>query len=163
MKERHFFEVTRGNPFHISTSNADITVLGTSFNVCSRGNLFKVSCITGKIKVNTATQSVEITPGESATLKGNDLISYPDKNSGTSAGWIRGEFYFENSSLDIIFKEIERQFNVKFVAKEMNEKHFTGSFTNNNLKDALEIVCIPMGLKYEIGNNGKILVQEKAQ
>ena len=158
-----FFEVEKGYAFLISTKHANIKVLGTSFNVYSRDDLFKVSCLSGKIRIYTENQSVEIIPGESAAMTGKNLISYSDKNLNSSAGWIKGEFYFENSPLNLIFKEIERQFNVKFAVTKMEEKYFTGSFTNNDLKNALEIVCIPMGLKYEIGNNGKIFITETTQ
>jgi transmembrane sensor len=158
-----FFNVEKGTPFIISTKNADIKVLGTSFNVYSRDDLFKVTCLTGKISVSDKNDSVEIMPGESASLDGKELIFYKDKNANTSAGWIDGEFYFENSPLSVIFKEMERQFNVKFVTGEIESKYFTGSFTNNDLKNALEIVCIPMGLKYEIGKNGRIQIREKTQ
>jgi transmembrane sensor len=158
-----FFNVEKGKPFLISTQYADIKVLGTSFNVYSRDDLFKVTCITGRISVSDKDQTVEITAGESVALNGNELQFYEDKSASTSTRWIKGEFYFENSPLNLIFKEMERQFNVKFVTGEIDEKFFTGSFTNNDLKNALEIVCIPMGLKYEIGNNGKIQIREKTQ
>jgi transmembrane sensor len=158
-----FFEVTKGKDFIISTSYADIKVLGTSFNVYSRDNSFKVSCHTGKILVSSNNQSVTIIPGESAMFSGDNLISHKDKNLSTSASWLKGEFYFENAPLNLIFNEIERQFNVKFAGQKMDEKYFTGSFTNKNLGNALEIVCIPMGLSYEIGSDGKILISEGTQ
>ena len=158
-----FFNVEKGTAFLITTNNADIKVLGTSFNVFSRDDVFKVTCISGKISVSDENQTVEISAGESASRNGKDLIFYRDKNANYSTGWIDGEFYFENAPLKVIFKEMERQFNVKFVEGEIDEKYFTGSFTNNDLKDALEIVCIPMGLKYELGDNGKIHIREKTQ
>jgi transmembrane sensor len=158
-----FFDVVKGSYFLISTKYAEIKVLGTSFNVYARDNVFKVSCLTGKIAVTDENQSVEITPGESAILTGNELSKYQDKHLPFATGWIKGEFYFENSPLDLIFKEIERQFNVKFVVRDSDQKYFTGSFTNNDLKNALDIVCIPMGLIYEIGNNGTIYIRERAK
>jgi transmembrane sensor len=158
-----FFDVVKGNTFHISTINGDIKVLGTSFNVCSREDMFKVSCISGRVWVSSEKQSVEIEPGESATLRNKDLISYHENNLNAAASWIKGEFYYENSPLNLIFNEMERQFNIKFVRKKMKPKYFTGSFTNNDLENALDIVCIPMGLNYEIGTNGKIFITEKTQ
>jgi transmembrane sensor len=158
-----FFDVVKGNTFHISTKNGDIKVLGTSFNVYSRDSLFKVSCISGRVWVSSENQSVEIEPGESASLKNDDLFTYHDNNLNSSTSWIKGEFYYENSSLNLIFNEMERQFNIKFVTSKMKERYFTGSFSNNDLGNALDIVCIPMGLKYEIGNNGKIFITEKTQ
>jgi transmembrane sensor len=158
-----FFDIRKGTPFTINTKLAEIKILGTSFNVISRENNFKVTCVTGKIQVSSGSQSLIITPGESATLNNNELIKFQDKNIKTIPNWRIGEFYFEQSSLNSVFREIERQFNVNFVVTKMDEKYFTGSFTNKNLVNALDIVCIPMGLTYEIGSNSKIFIREKSQ
>ncbi len=163
MEGEAFFDIRKGTAFIINTKLADIKILGTSFDLVSRDNIFKVSCITGKIQVSSGSQSLTITPGESATLNNNELLKYPDKNIKNVPNWRLGEFYFENSPLNSVFKEIERQFNVNFVVTKMDEKYFTGSFTNKNLVNALDIVCIPMGLTYEIGGNSKIFIREKPQ
>jgi ferric-dicitrate binding protein FerR (iron transport regulator) len=156
-----YFEITKGSDFVISTKYADVKILGTTFNIFSRGSDFRVSCLTGKIQVSDKKSSVVIIPGESAALRDNVLFNYEDKNVRTSNSWTVGEFYFENAPLKTIFEEIERQFNVTFETQNAGNKLFTGSFSNNNLEDALQIVCIPMGLKYEIGKNNKIYITEK--
>jgi transmembrane sensor len=153
-----FFEVTKGDPFTISTKNGSIKVLGTSFNVYARANSFKVSCFTGSILVSAIKKSVTLSPGESAELSDKDLKSYYEKNLGRTNSWIIGEFFYENTCLISVFEEIERQFGVKFDAVELENEFFTGNFTNKDLRSALDIVCIPMGLNYEIGRNNKILV-----
>lgn len=156
-----FFNVIKGNPFVISTKNAEIKVLGTSFNVFSRNGFFKVSCLTGKVMVSNKREAVVVLAGESVMLSDNDLISYQDRNPNSSFAWMNGEFNFENTPLNQIFDEIARQFNVKFESRKIYNKFFTGSFTNKDLVNALEIVCIPMDLNYEIGSNGKILISER--
>ncbi|MCJ7447086.1 MAG: FecR family protein [Bacteroidales bacterium] len=158
-----FFDITQGNNFTISTSSGEIKVLGTSFNVFTRNNSFKVSCLTGKILVFTENQSIEIVPGESAELSGDGLISFRDNNLSSVTGWLNGEFSFVNASLVLVFEEIERQFNVKFAGQKIDNRYFTGGFTNKDLRTALEIVCPLMDLKYEIGNNGKIFISERTQ
>ena len=163
MEGEAFFDVRKGTAFTINTKLADIKILGTSFNLVSRDNSFKVSCITGKIQISLGSHSLTITPGESATLSNNELLKYSDKNIKRIPNWRIGEFYFEDSPLNLVFKEIERQFNVNFVVAKMDEKFFTGSFTNKNLVNALDIVCIPMELTYEIGGNSKIFIREKPQ
>jgi ferric-dicitrate binding protein FerR (iron transport regulator) len=160
MEGEAFFSVAKGTPFTISASRGNIKVLGTSFNVYSRADAFKVSCHTGKVLVTTGAQSVTIVSGESAEIKGNDLISYADSRINSGAGWINGEFNFDNSSLSRVLDEIGRQFNVNFTGLDFNSRYFTGSFTNKNLNEALDIVCIPLGLNYEIGNKGEIFISE---
>jgi ferric-dicitrate binding protein FerR (iron transport regulator) len=156
-----YFEIAKGDNFIISTKHADIKILGTTFNVFSRGDEFKVSCLTGKILVFDKNTSVTIVPGETATIKDNKLTYFQDKNISTANSWTAGEFYFENAPLNLIFNELERQFNVKFDLQNVGEKYFTGSFSNISLNTALEIICQPMGLKYEIGGKNKIFISEK--
>ena len=156
-----FFNIKKGNKFSINTPNAEIQILGTSFNVFARDSIFKVSCFTGKIKVVSGDKTVFIIPGESAAIVEKRLRKFAEKDINTVTNWRNGEFYFENTSLSLIFREIERQFNVTFVVPNIEKKFFTGSFTNKNLIDALDITCIPMGLTYEIGSNSKILIREK--
>jgi transmembrane sensor len=158
-----FFKIKKGGAFTISTQHADIRILGTSFNVYSRENTFKASCVTGKVLISSGKQNIVITPGESVEYNNNILNKYTDKNINNITNWRNGEFYFENKSLTLIFNEIERQYNVTFVLPKTDDKYFTGSFTNKNLFDALDIVCIPMGLTYEIGTNSKIIIKERIQ
>lgn len=156
-----FFEVKKGNSFRVVASNGTVSVLGTNFNVFSRDNIFKVACYSGKVIVNSGKSSVTLDPGERAELGTEELVKFQDEKTKFITGWINGEFYFENTPLNLVFDEIERQYNVKFVGKDINEEYFTGSFVNKDLKTTLEIVCIPMGLEYEIRNNSKISVSKK--
>jgi transmembrane sensor len=156
-----FFNVEKGGSFIITTSKGNVKVLGTSFNVFARNDLFKVTCSTGKVMVTSDGQSVTIDPGESAVYIDGKLKSFRDERSRYVTGWIKGEFYFENAPLNLVFKEISRQFNVKFIGKERENEYFTGSFTNKDLKAALEIVCIPMNLEYEIDKEGEISISDR--
>ena len=161
LKGEAFFEVTHGESFCVITSNGTVKVLGTYFNVNTRGNVFKVSCVDGKVSVESDGGSVIISGGESAGLIEGKLVKSRDERIKYVTGWINGEFYFENAPLNLVFNEIERQFNVKFVGRQIVDEYFTGSFYNDDLKTALEIVCIPMGLKYEINGSGRISVSRR--
>ena len=56
-----FFDVKKGiNPFIISTEYAEITVLGTKFNVRSREDGFEVGVNEGAVKVHNDLQSIEL-------------------------------------------------------------------------------------------------------
>jgi transmembrane sensor len=156
-----FFKVQHGKVFTIHTHFANIKVLGTSFDVLARENTFKVSCVTGKVLVYSDNQSLIIYPGESIVSNNNKLSKYTDKNIELVSDWRQGRFYFENIALNLVFKELERQFNVNIVLPDTDNKFFTGEFNNKNLADALDIICIPMNLTYEIDNNNKITIRKK--
>jgi ferric-dicitrate binding protein FerR (iron transport regulator) len=145
-----FFQVKKGKKFVIKTQLAEVKILGTSLNVYARENLCKVSCVTGRVMVSLGEKSVIILPGESAKVENNKLSKYSDSSIKMIGNWRYGEFYFENASLSNVFKEMERQFNTTFVTPNIEGKYFTGSFDSKNLENALDIVCIPMGLTYDI-------------
>jgi len=125
----------------------------------SRNEYFKVSCFTGKVSVDNKKQSVILLPNESVKLDNKKLIKYNDKEIEKTILWRYGQFYYENTSLKYIFAEIERQFDVKLFFSDIEERQFTGTFSNSNLSVALDIVCIPMKLNYEIKNN-KVYIKE---
>ena len=47
-----FFEVEKGKPFRVVTTQGMVEVLGTSFNVKARDSLFSVVCYEGLVRVN---------------------------------------------------------------------------------------------------------------
>lgn len=156
-----FFSVQKGKPFVVKTHLGTVEVLGTTLNVFARGKEFNVSCLTGKVKVTVGEQSVTILPGEKVEWVGGALKKSNIDISEKEAGWIRGEFSFDNIPLISIFDEIERQFNVRIAAKGIENRFYTGTFTNTNLTEVLEMVCSPMNLDYEIKNGNKISIKPK--
>lgn len=161
MEGEAFFSIQKGKTFTIRTERADIKILGTSFNVFARERNFKVSCVTGKIQVTSGSDLVIITPGQSAEIVNDKLKKYTDSSIRDISRWQFGEFKYRNKELKAIFKEIERQFNVNFVVPEMEQQYYTGSFNNKNLNEALDMVCLPMGLTYEIGTDNKVYIKKK--
>lgn len=158
-----FFSVQKGRPFVVKTKTGSVEVLGTKLNVYSRDNNLSVSCLTGKVKVTSNDQSVIIEPGEKADLVSGTLQKSTNIQTNQMAGWRSGEFHFDNIPLISIFEEIERQFNVKITTNGLENRFFTGSFSNKNLNEVLETVCLPMHLDYEIKNGNKIKIVPKAQ
>ena len=135
--------------------------MGTSFDVFARDDQFRVSCFTGRVRVSAASRSVILMPGETATLAGGKLVRQSGSDISAVAGWRMGSFSFENTPLTRVFEEIERQFNITFVLPGISDKSFTGTLSDGNLVDALDIVCIPMGLTYEIGSNSQVIIKYK--
>jgi ferric-dicitrate binding protein FerR (iron transport regulator) len=155
-----YFDVKKGNPFSIKTGNGEVRILGTQLNVFSRGNTFWVSCITGKVAVSAQNNEVILMPGEIAELTGKGLVKSTIGNVEQTAAWKEGIFYFEDKPLVSIFGEIERQFNVQVQYNGDTKRSITVSFSNKKLEEALDVICIPMGLKYEVDNNNKVRITE---
>jgi transmembrane sensor len=161
MDGQAFFTVGKGSSFTVKTGLGNVLVLGTSFDVFARDDQFRVSCFTGRVRVSAASRSVILMPGETAELAGGKLVRKASSDISTVAGWRMGSFSFENTPLARVFEELERQFNITFVLPGISDKSFTGTLSDGNLVDALDIVCIPMGLTYEIGSNSQVIIKYK--
>jgi ferric-dicitrate binding protein FerR (iron transport regulator) len=156
-----FFDVRKGRDFYIETSEATVKVLGTTFNVYSRDGFFSVKCKTGEILVISKIY-------ESAdTLKNKEAVDIDiDKHKGikkyliadnNAASWINGEFNYNDAPLAEVLKEFERQFNLKVSASAIiQSRHYSGYFRNDSLIQALEYICTPMNLNYQI-SKGNII------
>ena len=158
-----FFVVKKGEKFVISTPNGNVEILGTSLNVYSRSKSLKVSCLTGKVKVTTQQDEAVITAGESVFKQGQRLTKKTDSEVQQTILWQKGEFHYTDTPVKQVFDEIERQFNVTIQTKNIENRYFTGGFTNKKLEETLEIICIPLELKYDIQNNKKIIIQPKKE
>lgn len=156
------FKVTKGKLFTIATDEGNVNVLGTSFNVYSRENNFKVSCFTGKVLVRSLSnnQNTILTPNKETRINHNRELLKPYKFNSNQAGkWPEGEFYFNNANIESVFGEIERQFSVKIQREDVDLRHYTGSFNNLNLEQALDLVCIPMDLDYSFNDSNNIIIK----
>ncbi len=156
-----YFDVKKGDDFIINTKNGTIEILGTKLNVFSRENNFWVSCISGKVRVSANNQQQTITPGELVKLSEGSLIITTSEDIDKTISWKSGLFHFEETELNVIFDELERQFNVSIEWKGDGKRKATIDFSNKNLNEALDIVCIPMELSYEIQNKKKITITDK--
>jgi ferric-dicitrate binding protein FerR (iron transport regulator) len=152
------FEVKEGDLFTVTSKQGKIKVLGTTFNVHSRDDYFKVSCIAGRVLVEIASARDTIGPGESISLIFNEYRKVREPENIYAISWRDGEFHYESTELRFVLDEIERQFNVSIKASGIEDRRFTGSFYSGNLKQALEFVCIPMELDFEIMEEGKVSI-----
>lgn len=152
-----FFEVKKGSNFKVHTEVGDVSVLGTSFDVNAKDG-FKVFCKTGKVLVESAGQTTVLTPGlQSKLSKENKLET--SANVSNQNQWIDGKLSFENETLESVFNEIERFYNVEISCNSTQGKLYTGQFSLDNLEEALTLVCAPFGLEYSIENDMKINIQ----
>jgi len=153
-----YFEVQEGNIFTVESKNGKVEVLGTSFNVHSRDDYFKVSCNSGRVLVSSGNHSDTLCRGESLSLINDYYFKYIDAEIEQSLNWRNGEFYYKSTELRFVLNEIERQFNVSIEAFGIENRLFTGSFYSGNLDEAIQIVCIPMDLEFEYLGKGKIRI-----
>lgn len=123
-----FFEVTPGNKrFVVETFNARTTVLGTEFNVRARSDEPQASTsvvvATGKVRLlskNGDDEGVVLTSGTQSSVSMNaprptipEIVPLSRR-----LAWRTGGLAFSNQPFALIFKEIERRYDVEIDASE---------------------------------------------
>jgi len=156
-----FFEVQKGNKFTVLSSKGSTRVIGTSFNIFAREEIYKVTCITGSVKVKSKTgyeavlkpnSKAEIQPGGEIKVSDN-IETYPE------VSWKRNIFLFTATPVVQVFREIERQYGVVINAQPDNSSLYTGNFTKDqSVEETLSYVCPALGLKYTRKSSGEFLI-----
>jgi ferric-dicitrate binding protein FerR (iron transport regulator) len=156
-----YFQVSHNaqKPFIVKTSDINIKVLGTSFNVTnySDEDNITLSLETGSVSLTKKGNDKEV-----AKLKPSDQIVYSRKSSNIEfyhgdaeiyKSWLKGQFKFRNLSFLEISRRLSRNFNVNFVFKsnEMKYIKYSGSFYNYEpLDQILKIMQTNSSFKYKI-------------
>ncbi len=154
-----FFKVAKGKKFDVATDYGVVSVLGTEFNVKSRANYFEVSCYEGLVQVTYNNKTLKLPAGKSFLVVDNTQMQR-DIPAYSAPSWLTNESTFKSIPLTYVLNELERQYNITVVRNNINtQRLFTGSFTNKNLSLALQSICNPLHLTYEIADN-KVMLYE---
>jgi ferric-dicitrate binding protein FerR (iron transport regulator) len=159
-----FFEVQKGKKFTVSSAKGITQVVGTSFNIYSRDNSYKVTCVTGSVKVRSrAGFEVLLKPNCKAEIQANGRINVIDNiETYSEISWKKNVFLFTALPVYQVFKEIERQYGIHIEASVDDKSLYTGNFTRDqNVEEVLEYVCPALGLKYIRKSAGEYLIVQK--
>jgi transmembrane sensor len=161
-----FFEVTKGSKFEVFSDMGTTAVLGTSFNIFSREDEYKVTCFTGKVKVSSpvTSEQVIITPDYKAEISKNGSITVSKEQKPSSdISWINNMFNFNAQPLSIVFKEIERQYNIQIQSNIALDYYYTGYFSKDKpVEEVLALVCKPFGLTFvRLSDNSYKIIQNQ--
>lgn len=159
-----FFQVEKGNPFIVQTTQGQIEVQGTSFNIWSRKDSLDVSCYSGSVKVTHQNESITLIAGQRTRLRGDGTLSEELIEASQSPSWSTSKnSTFNNVSMQRIFNEIEVLYNVNVTFRSEIGGLYTVGFPQDNLELALDIVArlTDPKLTYEkSGNNITISYKE---
>jgi transmembrane sensor len=155
------FDVKSGNSeFVVFAGNHTVKVVGTRFNVLFRNNYLEVKCISGivEVKVNDLqTETLRFAEGISI-LPNSSEYSIWKVDVFKAISWTNGEFFYSEIPLNLVFEEVMRQFNIRIEYEGFNPNNwlYSGYFTNNNVNIALDLICIPAGLKHEYDSKNNV-------
>jgi len=162
-----YFEVARmpKNPFTVKTSNLQVEVTGTSFNVSAYKDdpTTSVTLVEGKVELkdNNGKTIARLNPGQLAVKsKNNSNVNIKDVETSFYKAWIDGRIFFDDQPLDQIATKLERWFNVdiEFATERLKNYKFTGTILKNKPLDqimqALELLA-PIRFKHQVNATGK--------
>ena len=160
-----FFEVEKGKHFAVESSLGKTTVLGTSFAVFAREEVYSVTCHTGKVNVAVREgESVLLTPTESARYEaGGALVKESLNRLPEPAAWKKGQYSFTGADRAKVIKELERYFDVQISLIQSEKYSYSGDLDfTQGLENTLRLVCTPFTLTFVKINKGeyKVLAQD---
>lgn len=158
-------------PFIVDMESLKIKVLGTVFYVsaCPDSEVIQTTLLKGSVGLYsadnlTATADLVLQPDEQAEYtKKNGSIEVQKVHGRLYTAWIKGEFYFENNTLQEIMAALERAFNVPIhvVGEEWRNKAFTAQFTHGESLDQI-LSILQVSAKYTYRKQkGEIYITSK--
>lgn len=155
-----FFEVQKGKNFKVESARGTTQVLGTSFNIFSREQVYRVTCASGKVRVSSPTNQVVLLPNSRARVLPDgqiDVLANLDLNPDLS--WRNNLFLFTATPLAEVFREIERQYAVTIQMQVDSSDLYTGNFTRSQkIEEVLSFVCPAAGLTFKKKSDNLYLV-----
>jgi ferric-dicitrate binding protein FerR (iron transport regulator) len=152
-----YFEVAgiASRPFYVYFGDHTVRVVGTSFNIREEGNgEITVSVLSGKVYLYKSAQKDDVLQLEAGQEGWLDIrsgrLEQRDYKSENFLFWMTGRLSYEFESLEIVFRELERYFNSRFIVEEpgLLENRVTTSFEGQLQQDILKELAMLFDLQF---------------
>jgi len=156
LKGRAFFDVSRdeNRPFKVKSNRAEVTVLGTQFEVDTTEQKGAVSVVEGavSVQINEVEERqkhsfTKLTKGDrySFIYKEKRIVNTPDK----VASWRRGKLIVDGWYAKDVIDELGRYYNGSVFINDnlLSSNKLSGVYDLNSPKDAIRLVAATEGLK----------------
>ncbi len=146
-----FFKVQKGKKFEVLSNVGTTVVVGTSFNIYNRGNAYKVTCVTGRVKVISKTrEEVILSPDYHAEVDENgNIVVYKKYNIDQATSWVNNMFVFTSAPLKDVLKEIELQYNLHIIFHPDRDYFYTGFFSRDKQpEEVLNLLAKTFGFTF---------------
>jgi ferric-dicitrate binding protein FerR (iron transport regulator) len=151
-----FFDITPDpeNPFIIDAGKASVKVLGTSFNVITENSESGVEVFvrTGKVQVtdNYSDRSLSVDPGFIGVINPENTVKRVNTDPNYLA-WNTGILTFNGQTLDLVFKDLKRVYNVDIISPDQSVLNETWTFEpidNEPAETIIKLICGSFNLSY---------------
>lgn len=162
-----FFDIAKNpkKPFIIKAQDAEVKVLGTSFNInATTNNKVEVLVKTGKVQfssINKPSNKLILIPGDFASLQESKLEKTVTRDD-NYLSWKTRQIIFRDTKLYEVAKVLGRtyQVQIRFQEAELENLALNSTFDHEPLENILNYMCSPFNLVYE--KKGKIILIKKA-
>jgi len=157
-----FFEIKKGKDFQVRSQKGTTHVLGTSFNIFSRGGAYEVTCISGKVNVRSKTrQEMILEPKSKASVtSGGNIEVFRSIDVLPEIAWKDNLFLFTATPVGEVFREIERQYGISIRMLQASDLAYSGNFTKDQpVEEILTYICLALGYEYEKTGSGSYAVR----
>ena len=149
-----FFDVApnQDKPFIIRSGNAQVRVLGTSFDFKSykEDEFIKLTVSTGKVRINVTDQDLQLSVSPNEHLSINKVDGNINKETiqeNNYIKWIQGSLYFHKEPILEVIKTINRTYNRKVILQcKSCDYKITGTHDNKSIEAVIEAICFTTGL-----------------
>ena len=165
VKGEAYFKVSHNAlmPFIVEANGITTKVTGTEFNVkANKFNSPAVTLVEGSVEVRPAGCSItptKLKPGQHAELN-NETLTVTDVDTYIYTAWTEDKFYFDNSTLLDIAKELGQWYNVSVVfdnpTKAKTRLFFTAD-RSDDIGDLIESLNMMKKAKLSFENNQIII------
>lgn len=137
-----FFQVIKGSSFTVNTEYGAVTVLGTSFNVRTRGEKLEVVCYTGKVNVSSSNADKDLLPGDGVRIERGSITSTWKKEDAEEPDWMQGMTIFDPGvPLAEAIEELSNIFGIEVVEESYPDTlMFRGPILHSDVKEAVDLV-----------------------
>jgi ferric-dicitrate binding protein FerR (iron transport regulator) len=158
-----FFKVqpNKEKPFEIHTNNVTITVVGTSFNVRSRGDTTEVVVETGIVRVAIASEMIELKAGEKAIVGVHESKVQKEANTDQLYNYYRSKkFVCDATPLWKLVEKLNEAYDVQIVFGNpgLRNQPLSTTFDNQPLENILKILSSTFDISVTT-EKGKIILQ----
>ncbi len=157
-----FFEVAKDkmHPFIVHANQADIEVLGTTFNVSAypENPTVNSTLIEGSIRMSEAansTNAILLEPNQMATWQNNSKkLAVKEVDPAFYVAWTKGELAFKDTPFSIIAKIIQRTYDVEIINEnsDLAKQNFTGTIkiSESSVENILDLLKRDTPFNYSI-------------
>ena len=165
LKGEAYFEVHKDSlrPFIVRMNGAEVTVLGTSFNVNTYGDDGQIytTLVNGSVRVSSMKNKQEeiLKPGMQSVMNvQSGLLTVRKVDVEPYVAWREGRFVFRAMTLDLIMRQLQRwyDFEVFYQSSELKDYEFRGVIKRDmDLDKVLFVIKATTNVDFEV--KGKVI------